>query len=326
MNVTKRILLEWRKWLLDIQGGIKQPVVSNKEWLYLFEEETRHSIMIEWYFSEKREISEVIIQQKDIVTDLRKVILWYFDAASLIYEYAYQQYVSDENFQLRISDIKTIHSLMMKWINPDIWWSWRKWDIVITQASIKPPYGILLDEAMKAFIVYVKTLSFDVAHIADSLALLHTYFEATHPFEDGNGRIGRILINYILISHGYPSIIIKWTEKDKDKYFAWLEACEKWLLDFYPDQIPSLIWTEKSDIIPLTSLLYDALFRSVDRIILSGNNEIEPLNKILEWYWYSSAYGRRLVERGQVIAKKIGNTRYSTKDYFYKPLQQKNGK
>lgn len=309
-------LLARRKDLLESKWWLTQPTVSNDEWLYLFEEETRHSVMIEWYFSEKQEISQVIHQQKAVNTPTRKAVMWYFDAASLIYEYAYQQYKNNESFLLRISEIKTIHSLMMKWINPSIWGKWREWDIRITSASIQPPYWILIPDAMEAFITFSNTLDFGVEHVCESSALLHTYFEATHPFEDGNGRIWRILINYILISHGYPSIIIKGTDREKEKYFEWLESCEIWLLDYYPEKIPPHDRTEKWDIQPLKTLIEEALFQSIDRIILTWEKDLEPVSKIVEEQWYDKSYGRQLVKRGKVIAKKIGNTWYSNEKYF----------
>ena len=47
-------------------------------------------------------------------------------------------------------------------------------------------------------------------------ALFHYRYIRIHPFEDGNGRISRLLVNYILCRHGYPMIVIK--TKDKKNY------------------------------------------------------------------------------------------------------------
>lgn len=312
-------LLCRRKELLDQAGGIPQPVVDNREWLYLFGEETRHSIMIEWYFSTKKEIQSVIRQQNDVTTDIHKVIMGYFDAASLIYEYGYQTYVNHDPFALSISTIKTVHSLMMKWINPTIGGTWRSWDILITQAQIQPPHGVLVDDAMRAFVDYTRSLSFAPDQLCRSLALLHTYFEATHPFADGNGRVGRILLNYILIAHGYPSIIIKWTQTNKQKYFAGLEAAEVWLRDAYPDNLPADEWDTHSDPAPLATLIERALWQSMDYIILHDvpASPLSPLSDIVVSQWHSPWYARQLVHRWRVIAKKIGKTWYSAPAYFY---------
>lgn len=50
----------------------------------------------------------------------------------------------------------------------------------------------------------------------------HARFERIHPFDDGNGRVGRILLNIILINEGFPPIIIRKTMRSS--YFGALEA------------------------------------------------------------------------------------------------------
>lgn len=49
----------------------------------------------------------------------------------------------------------------------------------------------------------------------------HINFEAIHPFIDGNGRMGRILMNWQRYELGLPILIIK--EKEKDKYYSWFD-------------------------------------------------------------------------------------------------------
>jgi len=56
-------------------------------------------------------------------------------------------------------------------------------------------------------------------------AVVHNQFENIHPFRDGNGRVGRVLLNNILIKHNLPPIKIDF--KNRGEYYASLRAYEK---------------------------------------------------------------------------------------------------
>lgn len=56
-------------------------------------------------------------------------------------------------------------------------------------------------------------------------AVVHNQFEIIHPFKDGNGRVGRLLLNNILLKHNVPPLNIEL--KNRSQYYAALQAYEK---------------------------------------------------------------------------------------------------
>jgi Fic family protein len=56
-------------------------------------------------------------------------------------------------------------------------------------------------------------------------AYFHAGFEQIHPFADGNGRVGRTLMNYYLMTRNHPPVVI--FEEDRKEYFQALESFEK---------------------------------------------------------------------------------------------------
>ena len=56
-------------------------------------------------------------------------------------------------------------------------------------------------------------------------AVVHNQFENVHPFQDGNGRVGRLILNNILLKHGMPPVNIEL--KNRQEYYSALQAYEK---------------------------------------------------------------------------------------------------
>lgn len=73
-------------------------------------------------------------------------------------------------------------------------------------------------------------------------ALLHYRFVRIHPFDDGNGRISRLLMNYVLLRKGYPPVVIK--SKDKSNYLLALRQADVGDLDRFVEYIAvQMVWS-----------------------------------------------------------------------------------
>lgn len=81
-----------------------------------------------------------------------------------------------------------------------------------------------------------------IMHPVEIAAELHYKFVCIHPFDDGNGRISRLLMNYILIKNGFPPIIIK--SADKKAYLRALRNADAGDIEAFKKYIAQqLIWS-----------------------------------------------------------------------------------
>ncbi len=77
-----------------------------------------------------------------------------------------------------------------------------------------------LDKELKSLIGWYKK-NMDKFKPIVLAAIIHNQFEDIHPFQDGNGRVGRLLLNFILIKNNYPPINI--LLKDRSEYYEILQ-------------------------------------------------------------------------------------------------------
>lgn len=114
-----------------------------------------------------------------------------------------------DNIPISESIIKKIHFLVLADKKNDRG-VYRKIPVHIMGASHEPVQPYLIEPKMEQLLINFKESE---EHIVTKLARFHIEFEAIHPFIDGNGRTGRLLVNLELMKAGYPPIDIKYMDR-----------------------------------------------------------------------------------------------------------------
>ena len=127
-------------------------------------------------------------------------------------------YVEDIAKDTKISEsvIKNIHSLVLM-NRPDDKGTYRKIPVTIMGAYTEPVQPYMIEPKMTELLAENEKRKKKM-HTIERIARFHLEFEGIHPFIDGNGRCGRLLLNLDLIQNGYPAINVKFT--DRKKYYA----------------------------------------------------------------------------------------------------------
>lgn len=122
------------------------------------------------------------------------------------------EYVSElvkDNISLSESIIKQIHSLVLA-DKKDDRGVYRRIPVRIMGAQHEPVQPNMIETKMEQLL---RDFADSTEHIVTKLTRFHIEFEGIHPFIDGNGRTGRLLVNLELMKAGYPPIDIKFTDR-----------------------------------------------------------------------------------------------------------------
>lgn len=131
--------------------------------------------------------------------------------------------------------VKKLHALVLA-DRPMDRGAYRRIPVVITGAVHTPPQPYLVGPQMES---WVRELQKTHLHPIVAAALFHLRFEAIHPFIDGNGRTGRLLVNFILMRAGYLPVSVKY--EDRVAYYSAFTA-------FHSD----------NDVVPMTRIFLEA--------------------------------------------------------------------
>ena len=118
------------------------------------------------------------------------------------------------------------HSALFAGTKPKLAGKFR--DFLVRVGSYVAPDWQDVSQLMKEMVAFVNGSK---DHPVELAARAHYQFEKIHPFGDGNGRIGRLLMNYILWWAGYPMIIIEY--KGRKSYYGALSGEDKFVQYFF---------------------------------------------------------------------------------------------
>jgi Fic family protein len=162
---------------------------------------------------------------KDVTLVLRENILPNGKDLREVYETKNTRSANDLLFSnkihITIKDIINIHKVLVR--DTGVPFGFKKLPNYLLMRDVKTTPPEKVEAEMNRLIRWYDDNK-DKIHPLRLSAEFHAAFEKIHPFEDGNGRVGRILINAILLEQGYPPIIIRKTMRQP--YFRALEASD----------------------------------------------------------------------------------------------------
>jgi Fic family protein len=194
--------------------------------------------------------------------------------------------------------IRSLHQLIVKDTEQKIAGSYRKSNVAILGSSHKPVEGYKVQEEMDNFIKWCSK-EVNKLHPIVFAARLHHKFVHIHPFEDGNGRTGRLLMNLFLMRSGFPISIIK--KSDRAKYYRTLQSADK-------DKLDPLIKLVAQSVERGLQIYISAIEKSTD------DTEFLALSKIAKGTTYSPKYLNLLINKGLLRAKKEGRNWQTSKE------------
>lgn len=134
--------------------------------------------------------------------------------------FLYIEDIAKQQIPLSVSVIKNIHSLVLM-NQPEDRGVFRKIPVRIMGAYTEPVQPYLIEPKITELLATNEERKASMNAI-ERIARFHLEFEGIHPFIDGNGRTGRLVMNLDLIRCGYPPINVKFT--DRRRYYDAFDA------------------------------------------------------------------------------------------------------
>jgi Fic family protein len=254
-------------------GGLPTPDEAEATWTDLWHEDAHHSTAIEGNTLVLHQVEQLLEEGKPVGgKELREYmeVTGYAKAARWVYAEARGD--RGNRSLVTLQEVRHIHHVALG----DVWaqaldpnaaadespGSWRRHEIKRFTSGMRPPSYPLVPAEMDTWVRNANAAK-GARPFAEHVAQLHADFERIHPFLDGNGRVGRLVLNLLLVRSGYPPAIIF-----KRQRAAYLNA---------------LVKADKADPAPLGELIARAILDNLNRFVLpaiAGDVRLLPLEAL----------------------------------------------
>lgn len=225
--------------LRDRLGGLPTPLEAEGIWRGIWLEESHHSTAIEGNTLVLKQVEALLAEGRAVGNKELSEYLevrGYGTAADWVYGHAIQPGEWTGSAVISRTELRHIQELAMTpvWdVSPhpqatqrEAPGSFREHDIQPFPGGMTPPSWPEVPALLNGWISDAQSLAGgDGAMLPAALASLHARFEQIHPFLDGNGRAGRLVLNLLLVRLRYPPAIIY--KRDRSRYLAALRRADQ---------------------------------------------------------------------------------------------------
>jgi fido (protein-threonine AMPylation protein) len=220
----------------------------------------------------------------------------HLEATNHAQAYEYLADLAGNSEPIRRDTVLVLHRLIMEGIDETAG-RFRNGPVYIRGGRSTPPPAGQVERLIGQWLQWIEGPGMDYPPIIRA-AVAHYDFEAIHPFFDGNGRTGRLLLNLMLMHEGYPPALL----------------LRSWRINY----LRALDSAGLGRFNPLANLIGRAVEGGLDLYLEayteSPEDPYKPLSQLAESSGYSADYLGWLFRRGRLEAIKRGGRLYSTEE------------